>query len=103
MPTFHVHFATEPHEPFPPLDDLVEVEAEEPLAAVYALVEAVRFPQNRPLNWARVVLNTHEDGRPRQVLRVQVSPARDIPVDWQPPMRTKVAADFIGGRSYHRL
>jgi hypothetical protein len=85
MPTFRVHFAGEPHEPFPPLDELAEVEAKEPLDAVYALAESGRFPQNHPLNWARVVLNTHEDGQPRQVLRVPVSRAREIPVDWQPP------------------
>jgi len=74
VPKFRVHFATEPHDPFPPLHELVEVEADEPLAAVYALVESGRYPQNRPLNWARVVLNTHDNGRPRQVLRVHVSP-----------------------------
>jgi hypothetical protein len=85
MPTYRVHFATEAHEPFPPLDELAEVEADEPLGAVYALVETGRYPQNRPLNWARVVLNTHDDGQPRQVLRVQVSPAQKIRVDWQPP------------------
>jgi hypothetical protein len=85
MPSFRVHFATEPHEPFPPLDELPEVEAAEPLDAVHQLVETGRHPQNRPLNWARVVLNTHDDGKPRQVLRVQVSPARKVQVDWQPP------------------
>jgi hypothetical protein len=63
MPSFRVHFATEPHEPFPPLDELPEVEAAEPLDAVHQLVETGRHPQNRPLNWARVVLNTHDDGK----------------------------------------
>ena len=86
MPAFRVHFATEPHEPFPPLSELAEVEIDDPLEAVHVLVESGRYPQNRPLNWARVVLNTHADGRPRHVLRVQVSPVREIAVDWQPPV-----------------
>jgi hypothetical protein len=85
MPTFRVHFATEAHEPFPPLAELAEVEGDDPLEAVQMLVENGCYPQNRPLNWARVVLNTHDDGEPKQVLRVQVSPARKIQVDWQPP------------------
>ncbi len=85
MPTFRIHFATEAHEPFPPMSELAEVNVDDPLEAVHVLVESGRYPQNRPLNWARVVLNTHDDGKPKQILRVQVSPAREIRVDWQPP------------------
>jgi len=61
---------------FPPVDELPEVEATEPLEAVYAFFETGRHSQNRPLNCARVARNTRDNGQPRQMLRVQV--ARDL-------------------------
>jgi hypothetical protein len=39
MPTFRVHFAADPHEPFPPLDGLPSIEADDPVSAVRLLVE----------------------------------------------------------------
>jgi hypothetical protein len=36
------------------------------------------------MRWARVVLNTHPNGVPHQVLRVPITPVGKIPVDWSP-------------------
>lgn len=72
MPRFQVHFAADAHEPFPPLDTLPTIEADDPIAAVQQLVSSGRVPQNRPVAWARVVLSVHENGQPRKVVRVPI-------------------------------
>lgn len=70
MPKYRIHFCHEPTDPFPPLDTLPEVEALDPLSAIEELLAQGRHPQDRTLRWARAIVNYHDDGKPRQVLRV---------------------------------
>ena len=84
MPCFRVDFCADPQEPLPPIDKLASIEADDPMQAAELLVNAGRVPQNQPIAWARVVLTVHDNGRPRQVVRVPLTAAREIPVDWRP-------------------
>jgi len=92
MPLFRVHFAATQDEPFPPLETLPAVEADPTHAndlveAVKVLLAQGRVPQNRPVNWPRVVINCHPNGYPRQVLSVPLTPDKIIPVDWNADTR----------------
>jgi hypothetical protein len=70
MPIYRIHFAVEPHEPFPALEALPAVEADDPITAVERLLGNGQVAQNRLIRWARVVLTVHETGQPYHVLRV---------------------------------
>jgi hypothetical protein len=83
MPLYRVHFVADNSEPFPPLDTLPSVDAADPLAAVEELLRQGRVPQMGIMRWARVVLNVHENGRPRQVLRFAITPERVQPIEWE--------------------
>ena len=61
MPVFHIHFAADPDDPVPPLAELPSIEADDPVAAVEALLAAGRYPQDPAIRWARVVVGFHPD------------------------------------------
>ena len=73
MPTIHVYFCADRHEPFPPVESLPSIDAEEPLDAVEALLNSGVVPKERYVSWARVVSVVPEDCRPRQILVVPIS------------------------------
>jgi hypothetical protein len=85
MPTYRYHLADERTAPFPPLDNLPQIEAATLEAAVAKLARLGRLPTAGDAFWLRVVLTTHDNGRPRQVLSIQLTPEFQIPIDWQPP------------------
>jgi len=84
MPLYRVHFAAEHTDPIPPVESLLSIDATDPVASVEQLCREGRVPQTGILRWARVVL-TVENGRARHVLRVPITPDRQVPLDWQPP------------------
>ena len=81
---YHICFAADEHEPYPPLAEMVTVDATTPLDAVKALVGAGRVPLDRTYNWARVVIES-VDGRPKRALRFPISPEVEVPLDWNKP------------------
>lgn len=83
MPLYRVHFVADNSEPFPPLDTLPSIDAANPLAAVEELLRDGRVPQTGIMRWARVVLNVHESGRPRQVLRFAIRAEHVHPIEWE--------------------
>jgi len=84
MPRYRVHFAAEHTDPIPPVTSLVSIDATDPVAAVKQLCRDGRVPQSGIMRWARVILTLAHNDRPRQVLRVPITPDRQVPLNWQP-------------------
>jgi hypothetical protein len=74
MPTYRIHFSQTDDEPYAPLEMLATVECDDPVQAVEILLGRGQVPQDQIYRWARVVLTTHPNGRPRHVVRVPISP-----------------------------
>jgi hypothetical protein len=91
MPAFPIHFAALPHDSFPPIDTRSTVDVDEPLTAdslgvaVKRFLASARGPQTQGIEWARIVLNTHPNGQPRQVARGPVAPGEIASLDWHLP------------------
>lgn len=80
---YHVHFAADAAEPLPPVADLATVDADSPVAAVEALLQAGRYPQTRGLRWARVVVAFRQDGTPIRLARFPIHVADEgAAIDW---------------------
>jgi len=84
MPRYRVHFAAEHTDPIPPVTSLVSIDATDPVAAVKQLCRDGRVPQSGIMRWARVILTLAHNGRQRHVLRVPITPDRQVPLNWQP-------------------
>jgi hypothetical protein len=85
VPRYYVHFAFEHTDPLPPVRELASVDADDPRSAVEALLKAGRVPQVPALRWARVVLSTHENGVPSQVMRFPITADEGAAIDWNLP------------------
>ena len=86
MPRYRIQFVTDPDDPFPPASELASVEAENPAAAVEAMLATGRYPQDPAIRWARVVLSVHSDGSPRFLLRFPVHAEQsNAAIDWELP------------------
>ena len=86
MPRYHIDFAADPDDPVPPLAELPSIEADDPVAAVEALLAAGRNPQDPAIRWARVVVGFHPDGSPRFLLRFPMHAERtEAAIDWELP------------------
>jgi hypothetical protein len=85
MPTYRYLVANERNEPFPPVDTLPIVDADEPMAAVAKLAQDGKLPTTGPPFGVRVVTAVHPNGVPDKVLSVPLTPEFKIPLDWQPP------------------
>ena len=79
---YHVCFAADANEPYPPLDAIAVVEADSPLDAVRAAVRAGRVPQDKLYRWARVVIES-VDGKPTKALRFPITPMADVLAGWR--------------------
>lgn len=85
MPLYRVHFAATPAEPFPPLDMLPTIEIAEPtneaiVAALHGMLGGF-VSSNRELRWARIVVSTHPDGKPKHVIRAPIQAAGEYDVE----------------------
>jgi hypothetical protein len=81
VPTFHVCFARDEHEPYPPLADMTTMDADSPLAAVEALLRERKWPRDNLVRWARVVIES-VDGKPTKALRFPLTPEWDGALDY---------------------
>jgi|GEM_PF-1283034 hypothetical protein len=82
MPTYRVHFAANHTDPIPPVETLLSIEANDPVDAADKLCRAGHVPQAELVKCARVVLAVAENGRATRALRVAVTPAHVVPLDW---------------------
>jgi hypothetical protein len=86
MPVYRVQFVADPTQPLPLVEELPNVEAENPAAAVEAMLAAGKYPQDPAIRWARVVLGVHESGRPSCLARFPITPQRtETAMDWDLP------------------
>lgn len=85
MPLYRVHFSELPYDPLPALETLPVVEADDPLLAAEQLINAGRVPEDRSLQWCRVVIAAHPNGKPKILRRFPITPARENPHDYASP------------------
>lgn len=77
MAKYRVHFSALPYEPFPLLDTLAVIDADDPISAVEKLLAEGRVPTDRVMRWARVVLEVYKSSQPTKVVRVPIEIDRD--------------------------
>ena len=73
MPTYHVRIAAERDEPFPPVAELENIEADDPRAALELLAKRrIVGEPGAESAWLRVVTACHDDGSVRKAWSQQV-------------------------------
>ena len=84
MPRYPYHVASEEREQYPLVADLPTVDAATPLDAVATLARAGKLPVVAgDTFWLRIVIEA-ENGCPKRALAFPLTPAFEIPIDWQP-------------------
>jgi len=75
MERYYVYLSGDAWERLPTIDELPNVRAANPLAAVAAVLRDNRFSQLPGIKWAHVVLAAHENGVPSKVERFPITPS----------------------------